>query len=123
MLGTRHVWEEEEKFIAEKNIAHFSPKEIRKGKALEQLMEFSKRVKNIYLSIDIDALDAGIAPGTGYPEKNGLQLSELEEILEILKESGNVQSADLVEINPILKGGKETVKVGTGITKQLLDFL
>jgi len=123
MLGTRHIWPEEEKFIAEKKIKFFNPKKIQKGEAIEELIKFAGRIDNIYLSIDIDALDSKIAPATGYPEKNGLQLSELAEIIEILKESGKVKGADLVEINPKMEGGGGTVKVGAEIAKQLLSFL
>ena len=55
---------------------------------------------SIYLSIDIDVLDPGMAPGTGTPEPGGLLTREL--LRAIRRIVGRVQLAgmDVVEVSP-----------------------
>ncbi|KAK5946669.1 hypothetical protein PMZ80_000812 [Knufia obscura] len=53
----------------------------------------------LYLSIDIDVLDPGIAPGTGTPEPGGWTTRELIQILRGI-EGLNIVGADVVEVSP-----------------------
>ncbi len=41
--------------------------------------------KNIYLTIDLDVLDASVFPGTGTPEPGGVNYREFQEIFKIIK--------------------------------------
>ena len=52
-----------------------------------------------YLSIDIDVLDPGIAPGTGAPEAGGLTMREMNRIIRGLG-ALNIVGADIVEVAP-----------------------
>jgi agmatinase len=64
--------------------------------------------KKVYLSIDIDVLDPGLAPGTGTPEPGGWTTRELIRILRGL-EGLNVVGADVVEVAPAYDGvGEQT---------------
>ena len=58
----------------------------------------------VYLSVDIDVLDPGLAPGTGTPEPGGWTTRELIRILRGV-EGLNVVGADLVEVAPMYAGG------------------
>ena len=53
----------------------------------------------VYLSIDIDVLDPGFAPGTGTPEPGGLTSRELLAIVRGL-DGTNVVGGDVVEVSP-----------------------
>ncbi len=53
-----------------------------------------------YLSIDIDAFDPSIAPGTGTPSHGGFSYYEVLELLAGLAKRGNVAGIDLVETAP-----------------------
>ncbi len=53
-----------------------------------------------YLSIDIDAFDPSIAPGTGTPSHGGFQYYEVLELLAGLCVRGTVVGIDLVETAP-----------------------
>jgi agmatinase len=55
--------------------------------------------KKIYISIDIDALDPSIVPGTGTPEPGGIFFSDFINFLVKFKEF-DVIGCDLVELSP-----------------------
>ncbi|KAF2691049.1 Arginase/deacetylase [Lentithecium fluviatile CBS 122367] len=61
----------------------------------------------VYLSIDIDVIDPGMAPGTGTPEPGGWTTRELIRILRGIEEM-NVVGADIVEVSPAYDGAAET---------------
>ncbi|KAI0617854.1 Agmatinase mitochondrial [Pyrenophora tritici-repentis] len=61
----------------------------------------------VYLSIDIDVIDPGMAPGTGTPEPGGWTTRELIRILRGI-EGMNVIGADIVEVSPAYDGAAET---------------
>jgi agmatinase len=56
--------------------------------------------KNYYLSIDIDAFDPSIAPGTGTPSHGGFAYYEILELLAGLAGRGAIVGIDLVETAP-----------------------
>jgi agmatinase len=53
-----------------------------------------------YLSIDIDAFDPSIAPGTGTPSHGGFTYYEVLELLAGLAQRGSIAGIDLVETAP-----------------------
>lgn len=53
----------------------------------------------VYVSIDIDVLDPGFAPGTGTPEAGGLTSRELLAIIRGF-DGANVVAGDVVEVSP-----------------------
>jgi agmatinase len=55
-----------------------------------------------YLSIDIDILDPGIAPGVENPEPCGMSLESLISLIQGIIERKNVVASDVVEVNPKL---------------------
>ena len=54
----------------------------------------------LYLSMDIDAFDPGIAPGTGTPEPGGLSYRDGRALIRALAVHAQVVGLDLVEVNP-----------------------
>ena len=58
------------------------------------------RSENLYLTIDIDVMDPGQAPGTGTPEAGGLRYEELRDCLTALAGRDNLVGLDLVEVAP-----------------------
>ena len=54
----------------------------------------------IYLSVDIDVLDPGFAPGTGTPEPGGITPSQLLQSMRKIVSRVNVVGMDLVEVSP-----------------------
>ena len=54
----------------------------------------------IYLSVDIDVLDPGQAPGTGTPEPGGLLTRELLRAIGRIVEAVDLAGMDIVEVSP-----------------------
>ncbi|KAF9740586.1 hypothetical protein PMIN06_000311 [Paraphaeosphaeria minitans] len=61
----------------------------------------------VYLSIDIDVIDPGMAPATGTPEPGGWTTRELIRIIRGI-ETMNVIGADIVEVSPAYDSAAET---------------
>ena len=56
--------------------------------------------KRYYLTIDIDAFDPSIAPGTGTPSHGGFMYYEVLELISGLAKRGTIVGVDLVEVAP-----------------------
>ncbi len=55
----------------------------------------------VYLSFDVDGLDASLMPATGTPEPGGLFFNEACELLRAIADTANVVGADVVELAPM----------------------
>ena len=53
-----------------------------------------------YVTIDVDAFDPSIAPGTGTPSHGGFTYYEVLELLDGLARQGSIAGLDLVEVAP-----------------------
>lgn len=76
-----------------------SVRQVRKL-GLDALLERIPAGVNYYLSIDIDAFDPSLAPGTGTPSHGGFLYYEILELLAALAARGRVAGIDLVEVAP-----------------------
>ncbi len=54
----------------------------------------------VYVTFDIDAVEPGIAPGTGTPEPGGLSADQALSVMEILGRHDAVGAVDLMEVAP-----------------------
>lgn len=73
---------------------------------VERILRHVGTERPVYLSIDIDVIDPGLAPGTGTPEPGGWTTRELIRILRGI-EGLNVVGADIVEVSPAYDGASE----------------
>jgi agmatinase len=73
-----------------------------------------------YLTIDIDAFDPSIAPGTGTPSHGGFLYYEVMELLQGLARRNPVVGIDLVEVAPAYDPGGITAFLAAQV---LLNFL
>jgi len=73
--------------------------------------------KNIYLSLDMDALDPAYAPGTGTPEPFGLTTWDLREAVRML--AHRLVGFDIVEIAPNYDNGN-TAALGARIVREVI---
>lgn len=104
ILGARKLYPKEVEFARKHNLAY--SKQI----DYQQVQSLLNRCDAIYISLDIDAIDPKFAPGTGYPEPEGLK-EELLDFLQELANSPKVKGFDLVEVCPRLDKENRTVKL------------
>jgi len=67
---------------------------------LKKILESVPKNKRYYISIDIDAFDPSIAPGTGTPSHGGFYYYDILELLDAIIQRGEVIGMDLVEVAP-----------------------
>ena len=81
-------------------------------------------VDGVHLSLDLDWLDPGQAPGVGTPVRGGVTYREAHAALEVVAErdagSGRLRSMDLVEVNPILDERNETASLACELAASAL---
>lgn len=70
-------------------------------KALDIAIEVaSEGTEAVYLSFDIDSVDAGFVPGTGWPEPGGFLPREALHIVQRVARETNLCAMELVEVSP-----------------------
>ncbi len=69
-----------------------------------------RKVEEVYISFDIDFLDAAYASSTGTPESGGLAPHEGIAIIEAIGKEFKVTGADLVEVAPFVSSYKKDPK-------------
>lgn len=70
----------------------------------------SKAPGGFAVTFDIDAIDPRFAPGSGTLVRGGISYREAHLALEMIHESGNMRSFEMVEVNPILDRSNVTAE-------------
>lgn len=87
---------------------------------LKQIDELSRRFNNVWVSVDLDAIDSVYAPGVGIPNHGGLTYREIAAITEYIGKYCNVVGVDLVEYNPTKDLDSKTAELGIELIARLL---
>ena len=95
-----------------------------KDMGVEKIMELAFKIasndtKGIHISFDLDVIDPNIAKGVTIKEKDGINLNEVNQILEIINKQQNIKSFDLVEYNPLNDIDKKTFEIASDILKKI----
>jgi len=76
----------------------------------------------VFLSVDIDVVDPGMAPGTGTPEPGGLTSRELLDTVRRLARELPIVGADIVEVSPPYDGpGQVTAFLANRVVLEILN--
>ncbi len=122
LVGLRSIDAEEKKFLDEKKINYFTMQEIAQEgvqNVCDSVMESMNIFEQLYVSVDIDAVDPAYAPGTGNPEAGGMSSRDLLYMLKRLIIMKNFSGGDIVEVNPELDVNEMTVKLGARILVEM----
>jgi agmatinase len=78
--------------------------------------------KGIFISVDIDVVDPGMAPGTGTPEPGGITSRELLDTVRRLARELPIIGADVVEVSPPYDGpGQITAFLANRVVLEVLN--
>jgi arginase len=73
----------------------------------------------LHVSFDVDFLDPALAPGVGTTVPGGATYREAHLVMEMLHDSGLVQSLDIVELNPFLDERGRTARLAVELVGSL----
>jgi arginase len=122
-IGIRNLDELERERLIRSGIHVFTMRHVDElGMAVvaRQALDRLRHLPRIHVSLDMDSLDPAEAPGVGTPVPGGLTYREAHLLMEILGDSGRVESLDIVEINPILDEMNKTAELAVELAASLL---
>lgn len=127
-VGLRDVDPAEQAFLRRFNICAYTMKDIDKhgiGKIMEMALSHllgsdSNSRRPIHLSYDIDAIDPMLAPATGTSVRGGLNYHEAHYVAMAIAQTGNLASAEIVELNPHLSGANKTTELALEIITSIM---
>jgi agmatinase len=104
-VGLRGYWPGREEFAwaREHGLVWFTQGEIDErgfDPVLNEAIALAANVPRVWLSVDIDVVDPGAAPGTGVPEPGGLTSRELLRAVRRIAREVELCGAEVVEVSP-----------------------
>jgi arginase len=105
LIGVRELDPGERALLGELDVAVHTMSAIdRRGieGAVVEALARAEGAAFVHVSLDMDALDPGVAPGVGTAVRGGLSYREAHLAMELVAESGLLGSFEIVEVNPIL---------------------
>jgi len=123
LVGVRSLDQGERELIRELDVRVFTMSEIDKvgvERVLREALAYLAGESFLHVSLDLDAVDPMFAPGVGTPVRGGLSYREAHLALELVAESGLLDSLDVVEVNPILDRENETGKLAVELVASAL---
>lgn len=67
----------------------------------QRMLNFAQHFDALYVSFDVDSLDAALVPGTGTPVENGLSWQEAEALIAAVWALPQTKAFEVTEINPL----------------------
>ncbi|MCR6111837.1 agmatinase family protein [Bacillus sp. A301a_S52] len=78
----------------------YDVRRLGREQVIQQVLKHLKKCEEIYISVDIDAIDQAFAPGTSVPNSNGLYPFEVFDSLFEIARTAPVGGLDVVEVSP-----------------------
>jgi arginase len=123
ILGLRSVDVKERGLLLEAGVRVYTMKEIDAygvASVVRRALRDLSHLERVHLSVDLDMVDPGIAPGVGTPVRGGLTYREAHLVMELINEADIVTSLDVVEINPILDDRNGTAELAVELVASLM---
>jgi arginase len=99
LIGTRDLDALEGALLDESRVSVIEPKHLRSGLP-RALKSISGHVKNIYVHLDLDVLDSGVAPANSYALAGGLTLEDLDHALAQIASKFTITGITLSAYDP-----------------------
>jgi agmatinase len=125
-IGLRGYWPEEETltWMADQGMRSFEMSEI-VSRGLDEVLNEALALAMddcdaVFLSVDVDVVDPGSAPGTGTPEPGGLSSRELLDAVRRIAMEVPVCGMDVVEVSPPYDHAEITAYLGNRVVLEAL---
>lgn len=126
-IGLRGYWPEPETlgWMAEQGMRSFEMTEV-VGRGLDQCLTEAFAVATdgcdaVFLSVDVDVVDPGMAPGTGTPEPGGLTGRQLLDAVRRITMELPVAGMDVVEVSPPYDHAEVTAYLANRVVLEALS--
>jgi arginase len=129
LVGIRELDAKERRLVKESGVHIFTMRDIDE-RGMREVMADALRfagddTAGISVSLDMDFVDPGDAPGVGTPVRGGVTYREAHLALEMIADSKLLASFELVEINPVIDVHNTTAALGvelvlSGLGKKIL---
>jgi arginase len=129
LVGIRDLDSKERRLVKESGVHIFTMRDIDE-RGMREVMADALRfaaddTAGIAISLDMDFVDPGDAPGVGTPVRGGVTYREAHLALEMIADSRSMVSLELVEINPVIDLHNTTATLGvelvlSGLGKKIL---
>lgn len=125
-IGLRGYWPEPETlaWMAEQRMRSFEMSEV-VARGLDECLTEAFAIATddcdaVFLSVDVDVVDPGLAPGTGTPEPGGLSSRQLLDAVRRICMELPVAGVDVVEVSPPYDHAEVTAYLGNRVVLEAL---
>ncbi len=123
LVGVRSLDDGERSLVRELGLGVFTMSELdRRGvqAVVADALERARGAAFVHVSLDMDVVDPDTAPGVGTPVRGGLSYREAHLAMELVAESGLLDSFEIVEVNPILDVANATATLAVELAASAL---
>lgn len=128
-LGLRGYWPEPETlaWMADQRMRSFEMTEVVE-RGLDECLASAFEIAmddcdGVFLSVDVDVVDPGMAPGTGTPEPGGLTGRQLLDAVRRIAMELPLVGVDVVEVSPPYDNAEVTAYLGNRVVLEALSGL
>jgi arginase len=123
LVGVRVLDDGERELLRDLNATVVTMSDVDRFGIERVLREALERVRGpgfVHVSLDMDVVDPDVAPGVGTPVRGGLSYREAHLAMELIAESGLLESLEVVEVNPILDRENQTARLAVELVASAL---
>jgi arginase len=121
-IGIRSVDQGEKRLVHEAGLEVFDMRfidETGMRQTLATALQSLDRDTHLHVSFDVDFLDPEIAPGVGTTVPGGPSYREAQLCMEMIADTGALESLDIMELNPALDSRNRTATVAVDLVASL----
>ena len=126
-IGLRGYWPEPETlaWMADQGMRSFEMSEV-VARGLDACLDDAMAIATddcdgVFLSVDVDVVDPGAAPGTGTPEPGGLSSRQLLDAVRRIAMEVPLAGMDVVEVSPPFDHAEVTAYLGNRVVLEALS--
>src|SRR5262249_26225308 len=124
IVGLRSVDDIERLHVRDTGVHAFTMRDIDErgiGHVMQEAIHWATLGTNgFHLSFDMDAVDPSEAPGVGTPVPGGITYREAHLAMELVCDSGQIASIEVVEVNPVMDEANRTALLAVELVMSAL---